>query len=118
MSRACTSAVGTTFTRKILSTPPWRAARRDPSTCSWARGDYRAFYFHPSSLLSTELPAAGEARSSYVYDPRDPVPTIGGTSYFLTGRNAETGRWNLFVPYGPHDQRERPEYFGCTTSLP
>jgi putative CocE/NonD family hydrolase len=24
----------------------------------------------------------------------------------------------VFVPYGPHDQRERPEYFGCTTSLP
>jgi putative CocE/NonD family hydrolase len=22
------------------------------------------------------------------------------------------------VPYGPHDQREKPEYFGCTTSLP
>jgi predicted acyl esterase len=83
-----------------------------------ARADYRAFYFHRGGLLSTELPAAGEARSSYVYDPRNPVPTIGGTSYFPRGRNAETGRWNLFVPYGPHDQRERPEYFGCTTSLP
>jgi len=92
----------------------WRHEREWPP----ARADYRAFYFHPSSLLSTELPAAGEARSSYVYDPRNPVPTIGGTSYFPMGRNAETGRWNLFVPYGPHDQRERPEYFGCTTSLP
>ncbi|HEY3057425.1 MAG TPA: CocE/NonD family hydrolase [Chloroflexota bacterium] len=83
-----------------------------------ARADYEPFYFHHGGLLSTVLPAAGEPCSSYVYDPRNPVPTIGGTSYFLAGKNAQTGRWNVFVPYGPHDQRERPDYFGCTTSLP
>jgi putative CocE/NonD family hydrolase len=91
---------------------------RDEHEWPLARADYRAFYFHRGGLLSTELPAASEAATSYVYDPHNPVPTIGGTSYFPKGRNAETGRWNVFVPYGPHDQREKPEYFGCTTSLP
>jgi putative CocE/NonD family hydrolase len=83
-----------------------------------ARARSESFYFHGSGLLSRELPTAGEPPSTYLYDPGDPVPTIGGTSYFLRGRNADTGRWNLFVPYGPRDQRERPDYYGCTTNLP
>src|SRR5262249_17450801 len=36
------------------------------------------FYFHPDGKLSLDKPAAGDAARSYRYDPKDPVPNIGG----------------------------------------
>jgi hypothetical protein len=47
-----------------------------------------------------------------VFDPSDPVPTIGGVHYFITP-NRDT-----FVPYGAHDQRERKGAYACKTELP
>lgn len=41
--------------------------------------------------LSETLPPEQESTSSYVYDPRNPVPTVGGA--------------NLFIKRGPMDQR-------------
>jgi uncharacterized protein len=42
--------------------------------------------------LSLEPPSAAEAFASYTYDPRDPVPTLGGNT--------------LYLPSGPTDQRK------------
>jgi putative CocE/NonD family hydrolase len=51
------------------------------------------FYAHADGSASTVKPSAGETEStSYVYDPKDPVPTVGGS--------------NLDMPCGPLDQAE------------
>lgn len=50
-----------------------------------------AYYLHARNLLSLEAPRAEGGSDSYVYDPRNPVPTQGGN--------------NLGRPHGPLDQR-------------
>ncbi|MFN7916016.1 MAG: CocE/NonD family hydrolase [Vicinamibacterales bacterium] len=58
------------------------------------------YYFHDDGGLTPKAPAASERRSTtYVFDPKNPVPTIGGS---VSGR-LNDGAW---------DQRERPEFFG------
>ena len=42
--------------------------------------------------LSAEPPASPEGAANYTYDPRDPVPTLGGST--------------LFIPSGPTDHRK------------
>jgi predicted acyl esterase len=49
-------------------------------------------YFHADGGLRLHPPASPDAKRSYQYDPRDPVPTIGGQ--------------NLNMPKGPMDQRK------------
>lgn len=53
------------------------------------KGSTETFYLTESGSLARE-PVSGPSRLEYVYDPRDPVPTIGGN--------------NLFLPRGPMDQ--------------
>jgi uncharacterized protein len=51
------------------------------------------YYHHGDGTLSTSAPVEGEAESSpYVFDPANPVPTVGGN--------------NLDMPCGPLDQAE------------
>ena len=51
------------------------------------------YYLHADGSTSTSPPAEGVAEStSYVYDPTNPVPTMGGN--------------NLDIPCGPLDQAE------------
>lgn len=64
----------------------WRAADNWPPSAN--RTD---FYFHPDGRLLRDQPPTGESRVSYQYDPRDPVPTIGGQ--------------NMIIDRGPMDQR-------------
>lgn len=55
------------------------------------------FYFHADGTLSTRKPE-GDASKTYSYDPKNPVPNIGGQE--------------LGVPLGPKDQRkveDRPD---------
>lgn len=59
------------------------------------------YYFHADGTLSTKLPAPGVKPTTYTYDPRDPVPTIGGS--FSSQRPV--------LESGAFDQRER-EYKG------
>lgn len=47
-------------------------------------------YFHEGGGLSTTPPAPGETSNTFVYDPENPVPTVGGA--------------NLNIPNGSHDQ--------------
>jgi len=41
---------------------------------------YTNYYLHDDGVLSTDPCAAGEVSESYVYDPMDPVLTMGGTN--------------------------------------
>ena len=91
------------------------------------RTKYTQYYMRSSANLTTEAPRPDEPPETYTYDPKNPVPTIGGTSFFSQlghGFSADgpTNQFRsvsrLFVPIGAHDQRESPEIFGCKTSLP
>lgn len=83
-----------------------------------SRTAYTDYYFHRNGLLDPTPPTEQESAVTYHYDPEHPVPTIGGTSYFIQGGPPIAGQRRLFVPYGPQDQRESPEFFGCSTHLP
>jgi hypothetical protein len=51
-----------------------------------------AFYFHPDNALVRNVTPKGDDQKTYRYDPKDPVPNIGGQE--------------LGVPLGPMDQRK------------
>ena len=52
----------------------WREEREWPL----ARTRYTSFYFHGDGSLSEQIPADRIEPSRYLFDPKDPVPTIGG----------------------------------------
>ncbi len=53
-------------------------AWRDEHEWPLARTKYTRFFFQPEGKLSAQPPAARPASTKFVFDPRDPVPTIGG----------------------------------------
>jgi predicted acyl esterase len=62
-------------------------------------------YLAPGGGLSWDAPQAADSRSSYRFDPANPVPTVGGL--------------NLTLARGPMDQREipkRPDYLRFETA--
>jgi predicted acyl esterase len=65
----------------------WRSADRWPPPAG-----VREFYLHPDGKLSSAGKASGDYIKSYKYDPKQPVPTVGG---------AELG-----ADIGPKDQRK------------
>jgi putative CocE/NonD family hydrolase len=74
---------------------------------SWPLPDTRftPYYLHGDGSLSTQGPSGGSPSTTYTYDPRHPVPTIGGN---VSGRlRIENGRGD-----GPFDQREHPDFQG------
>jgi len=63
------------------------------------------FFLHPDGVLSPTPPVAATTRS-FVHDPGDPIPTLGGR--------------NLNIPAGPHDQRPlagRPDQIVATSPV-
>jgi putative CocE/NonD family hydrolase len=74
---------------------------RDEAAWPIARASEARFYLHRDGALATDEPRDSGARS-YRYDPRAPVPTIGGT--VTSGQPIMVG--------GAFDQREAPEFFG------
>jgi uncharacterized protein len=60
------------------------------------------YYLGADRLLSQVPPAVAAAMLSYAYDPRDPVPTVGGC--ITSGRPIMVG--------GAFDQREAAQFFG------
>ena len=73
---------------------------------SWppANAKETVFYFHGDGSLRTEAPRAGAPRTepsstTYTFDPRHPVPTIGGNT-------------SARVHDGAYDQRERQDFPG------
>lgn len=82
-------------------------AWRDEAEWPLARARATPYYLHGNGALSPQ-PAADTPPSEYSYDPRDPVPTIGG--------NISVG-YEL-LPNGGFDQRGVPSFFGCKDTLP
>jgi uncharacterized protein len=70
-----------------------------------------AYFLHADGTLRTEAPESAPP-TSYVSDPGDPVPTVGGVHYFLKPN------WELSVPYGPQNQREQQGLPFSHTHLP
>lgn len=65
--------------------------------------EFRAYHLHGDGSLSTDAPATDAAPLAYDFDPRDPVPTIGGA--LTSGKPVFDG--------GGYDQREDARFFGC-----
>jgi hypothetical protein len=97
----------------------WREAREWPLPGT----RFTDFFLHPGGRLARTRPAAAGAVSRFLYDPRHPVPTIGGNMSSLVGlmpRPAGAGdipieereRDVIGIP-GGFDQREDPRFFGC-----
>jgi hypothetical protein len=63
---------------------------------------FTEYYLHSNGTLGTEKPAPGVAPTVYTYDPRNPVPTIGG-AFSSTSPAFESGAY---------DQRERKDVYG------
>jgi len=61
------------------------------------------FHFHADGTLSTEKPQPDIEPSRYVFDPKNPVPTVGGNITSV----AE------IMLGGAFDQREDPRSYGC-----
>jgi uncharacterized protein len=71
----------------------WTTARAWPLP----QTQFTAWYLHGDGTLSPEMPAANDSPTTYTFDPRHPVPTIGGS--FSSQRG--------LVAAGGWDQRER-----------
>lgn len=97
-------------------------AWRDEQEWPLGRTRFTDFYLQPRGGLAADRPKASEAHSRFVFDPRHPVPTIGGNMSSLVGlmpRPAgapdipveERERDVIGLP-GAFDQREDPRFFG------
>lgn len=78
----------------------WRTADDWPPPC-----ELTPLYLHGNGALSFDPPSADGTPRSFVYDPLDPVPTLGGN--------------NLFLDKGPFDNREiekRPDVLVYTSA--
>jgi putative CocE/NonD family hydrolase len=76
----------------------WRHATTWPLPAT----QFTNYYLHPHGRLAPETPAATAPPLTYRYDPRHPVPTIGGP--ISSGEPMMVG--------GAFDQREAPAFFG------
>lgn len=85
--------------------------------------EFTAFYTHGDGSLTTEPPTASASVSRYEFDPRNPVPTIGGncSSYYTFEPREEpiedlplAQRETISVTgRGGIDQRTRPDTLGA-----
>jgi hypothetical protein len=79
---------------------------RDEHEWPLKRTQYTEFYLRPDGVLSLDRPRADRSATRFTYDPRDPVPTIGGnissgTEILLQGAWDQRGGehvWNWPAP--------------------
>jgi len=81
---------------------------RDEHEWPLARTAYTPYFLHGDGLLSPQVPDAASAATRYTFDPRNPVPTIGGNV------SSEGG----LMVRGAQDQRCSKEHWMCHDSLP
>ena len=106
-SRAILGApgAGSEYPGRIYHGGYWR------SESAWPLPDTRftQYYLSGDGLLSTEVPQIDALPpSKYTFDPKSPVPTIGG------GISAS----EPIMRPGAFDQRGRPDFWGCVDTLP
>ena len=87
---------------------------RDEQDFPLADTQFTPYYLYANGTLSSEPPRSSDAHTSptqpsrFSFDPRDPVPTIGG------GISAG----DPIMRPGAFDQRGRSSFFGCRDNLP
>ena len=81
----------------------WRDEREWPL----ARTQATPYYLHADGTLSPQAPG-NAAPTRYQFDPRNPVPTIGGN----------VSSEGILMPRGAQDQRCSPDHWLCTDTLP
>jgi putative CocE/NonD family hydrolase len=81
---------------------------RDEQEWPLARTRWTPYYLHADRALSTEKPPESSSSTSYDFDPRNPVPTIGGNISSGVGILLQ-GAWN---------QRCSEAVWNCTNHLP
>jgi uncharacterized protein len=81
---------------------------RDEQEWPLARTRWTPYYLRAEGALSPEMPAESASSSSYDFDPRHPVPTIGG--------NISSG--NGILLQGSWDQRCSAAVWNCDNRLP
>jgi putative CocE/NonD family hydrolase len=81
---------------------------RDEQEWPLARTVHTAYYLHGDGSLSTQPPAEGASATSYDFDPRDPVPSIGGNVSSADG----------ILLQGAYDQRGGEHIWNWTQPLP
>ncbi len=81
---------------------------RDEGDFPLSDTQFTPYYLHADGDLSTALPTADKSTSRFSFDPRDPVPTIGG------GISAA----DPIMGAGAFDQRGNSRFFGCQDTLP
>ena len=67
-----------------------------------ARTHFTPYYLHGDGALSPEAPSGGDPTTTYLFDPSNPVPTLGGA---ISG--------GLITAAGAFHQKERPDTYGC-----
>jgi putative CocE/NonD family hydrolase len=82
----------------------WRAERQWPL----ARAKPAVFYLNDGGLLSTAPPSQASSATTFTFDPRHPVPTIGGNISSNQGLMASGG----------YDQRSRDDTHAALDRLP
>jgi uncharacterized protein len=70
---------------------------RDANEWPLANTRFQPWYFHADGSLSPKKPTAAVSRTTYTFDPRNPVPTIGGGS-------------SARLKDGAYHQREDPRF--------
>jgi len=80
---------------------------RDEQEWPLARTTPTPYYFHANGVLSPKKPADNPPRR-YTFDPRNPVPSLGGNV---------SSQGNLMTS-GAADQRCRPDFWLCSDSKP
>jgi uncharacterized protein len=97
----------------------WRSEQEFPL----ARAQDTPFYLQAGGQLDSRSPVEQQASTTFTYDPRNPVPTIGGnisslndqapTPPGLEGKLPFESRWTSIVKVGGQDQRTGPDVFGA-----
>ncbi len=83
---------------------------RDEQEWPLARTRFTPWYLHRDGTLSETPPAPDAAPSRYTFDPRDPVPTVGG--------NTQNPMLPRLIQGGAFDQRGRADLWVCRDTLP
>jgi putative CocE/NonD family hydrolase len=81
---------------------------RDEKEWPLARTDWKPYYLHGDGSLSPEKPKEPQSSATYGFDPRNPVPTIGGNVSSGTGIMLQ-GAW---------DQTCGGHVWNCADKLP